>query len=263
MNLKFFSILACLILLACSQEEPSLSGYIEGEYTYISSGLSGTLFKLYVSRGQAVKKDELLYQLDPQPEAAAVEAIKQTIDAQKDQLEFAKIELKRQKELYKNKYTSKERVDQANLEYEIKLGQLMTTQAQLIQSEWSLQQKKIYSPINGRVFDVFYRIGEKVQDNHPVLAILAPENIQILFYVNEPQLSNLKIGQKISFTCDGCSAKLAATINFISPEAEYTPPIIYSKDTRNKLVFLVRATLPKDQRSRFHPGQPISVYLHE
>ena len=119
----------------------------------------------------------------------------------------------------------------------------------------------MHAPVSGQVIDTYFRVGEKVPLDQPVLAILAPENIKVLFYIPEMQLSQIKLGQTIEFTCDSCHNRTAAKISYISPTAEYAPPIIYSKDSREKLIYLVRADMPKDIAQKFHPGQPIDVYL--
>ncbi len=261
---KYFRILIILTVFStgCSKSNNYLPGYIEGEYTYISSGVDGTLFNLAVQRGQTVNKGDLLYQLDPQPEKANVNVIISNIGNQQAQVNFARVHLARIQELFNKNATFKEDLDAAQTDYDSKLHQLAAYQSQLIQTQWALNQKTMSAPVNGYVFDTFYRLGEKVAANHPVLAILAPENIKVLFYIPETQLSQIKLGEQITFSCDSCTNKTAATISYISPQAEYTPPIIYSKDTRYKLVYLIRASMPVNIAQNFHPGQPIDVYLN-
>lgn len=263
---SFFSLLFTLLLIltgGCSNENDSLSGYIEGEYTYIASGIPGTLIKLNVTRGQPVKKDELLYILDQQPDLAFMQAAHANVEQLIPQVAFAKKQMERQKDLYAHNVTSKELVDQTVRDYDSLTKQLQSSEKALTQAEWSLQQKTIYSPVTGSVFDTFFRIGEKVAANQPVLAILTPDNIKVLFYIPENKLSTIHLGQTIYFTCDGCQKTNTAVISYISPEAEYTPPIIYSQDTRYKLVYLVRASISLTQAKQFHPGQPLDISLHE
>jgi len=85
------------------------------------------------------------------------------------------------------------------------------------------------------------------------------DNIKIIFFVPEAQLSQIKLQQKISFSCDGCSAPQTAVISYISPTAEYTPPVIYSRSARAKLVYRVEALTPIADATKYHPGQPIDV----
>ncbi|MBI5448296.1 MAG: efflux RND transporter periplasmic adaptor subunit [Gammaproteobacteria bacterium] len=260
MNFFLPVFLLALFVTGCSDGKHHLSGYIEGEYTYIASGVSGTLFNLFVQRGQVISKDTLLYKLDPEPEKASTEATQANIADLQAQTAFAKLQYERQHTLYAKQATPKASLDQAQTDFSSKSQQLAATQADYIQSHWALAQKTMSAPVSGQVFDVFFRVGEKVQANTPVLAILAPENIKVLFYVPEALLSQLTLNQEIHFSCDHCK-RTAATISYISPEAEYTPPVIYSKDTRDKLVYLVRASIPADTAKHFHPGQPIDIDL--
>jgi HlyD family secretion protein len=250
--------------MGCSHaSENELQGYIEGEYTYISTGVAGTLFTLNVSRGQEVTQNQLLFTLDPQPDEAAMEAAKATVGQLEAHVAFSKIQWVRQQKLYLKNATDKASLDEAETTYTSNLKQLQNAQSTLIKEQWAFQQKTVYAPISGYVNDTFYRIGEKVAANQPVLTILSPQNIKVLFYIPEEKLSAIHLGQSITFTCDGCNTTTQAAITYISSEAEYTPPIIYSKDTRYKLVYLVRADLPKNSLLQFHPGQPVDILLHE
>lgn len=127
--------------------------------------------------------------------------------------------------------------------------------------KWALSQKTMHANKAGLVFDTFYREGEYVPAGQAVLALLPPKNIRVKFFVSETELSQIKISQPITFTCDGCKASGHATIYYISPSAEYTPPVIYSQDTRVKLVYRIEAGMSPEEATHFHPGQPIVVYL--
>jgi HlyD family secretion protein len=83
----------------------------------------------------------------------------------------------------------------------------------------------------------------------------------VRFFVPEPRLGAVKVGQKVSLACDACPAAMGATISFIAPQAEFTPPVIYSKDSRAKLVFLVEARPSDGDAAKLHPGQPVDVTL--
>lgn len=254
-------MMSIFISTGCSMSSHLFSGYIEGEYTYISSGMTGTLLQLYVQQGQNIKKGDLLFQLDPEPELSTVTSEQANVKDYESQVIFAKNQLIRQQKLFSTKNTTRVDLDQAETSLNSKLQQAAAENSRLIQAKWMLSQKKIFAPVSGVVFDVFYRVGEKVEAAHPVLAILAPENIKVQFYVPENILSLIHLGQKISFTCDSCYTRKIATISYISPEAEYTPPIIYNKDTRYKLVYLIRAIIPENEAIMFHPGQPVDVDL--
>jgi HlyD family secretion protein len=257
--ISFFFCSLCLI--SCSRSDVSLPGYIEGEYTYVSSGVAGALTQLFVQRGQVIQKGVPLYVLDPEPEASDVAASTANREDLKAQVLFAKAQLDRETALYKTHFAAKADLDQAQQIYSSRTQEMDANTATLNHSLWALNQKTMNAPVDGVVFDTFYRVGERVDLNHPVLAILNPSNIEVLFYVPETLLSHIKLGEEITFTCDSCEQVTHAKISYVSPEAEFTPPVIYSKDSRDKLVYLIRASMPADIAIQFHPGQPIDVSL--
>lgn len=133
--------------------------------------------------------------------------------------------------------------------------------AVLKQAEWKLAQKTVSAPVSGLIEDTFYAQGEWVPAGSPVVAMLPPQNMKVRFFVPEPQLGALKLGQTITIRCDGCKNSIAAKVSFISSQAEYTPPVIYSKENRTKLVYLVEARTSPQQAVTLHPGQPVDIKL--
>lgn len=132
------------------------------------------------------------------------------------------------------------------------------------QREWELDQKTVFSPSAGLVYDTLYNEGEWVQAGSPVVWLLLQDKIKVRFYVPEELLSKVQYGQKVLVHIDGAGRDYAAAVNYISPRAEYTPPVIYSNETRSKLVYMIEA-LPEDMdvRKLLHAGQPVSVSLSE
>jgi len=130
----------------------------------------------------------------------------------------------------------------------------------LAQAQWRLDQKTQTAPVAGIVYDTLYRPGEWVAAGAPVVSLLPPGNVKIRFYVPEPSLASLRRGAAVSVRCDGCGAPIAARVAFIAPQAEYTPPVIYSRENRSKLVFLVEAR-PDQPNPALHPGLPVEVTI--
>ena len=116
------------------------------------------------------------------------------------------------------------------------------------------------APAAGNIEDTFYRVGEFVQAGQPVISLLPPENVKIRFFVPQKALPQLKPGSKITISCDGCKAPVDATVSFLSDQAEFTPPIIYSVESRDKLVFLVEAK-PDAFDPALRPGLPVDIAL--
>lgn len=129
----------------------------------------------------------------------------------------------------------------------------------LAQADWRLEQKSARAPAAGLVQDTYYVQGEWVPAGAPVVSLLPPSNIKLRFFVPQATVGSLKIGQALNVTCDGCGAAIPAQVSYIAPQPEYTPPVIYSRESRAKLVFLLEARPAAADATRLHPGQPVEV----
>ena len=134
-------------------------------------------------------------------------------------------------------------------------------QAALDQAAWKLSQKAITAVSSGLVFDIMYREGEWVQAGSPVVRLLPPENVKVRFFVPETLLGTLSIGREVTLRCDGRPADVPAKVTYISTESEYTPPIIYSNETKSKLVYMIEARPTESKAPGLHPGQPVEVTM--
>jgi HlyD family secretion protein len=134
-------------------------------------------------------------------------------------------------------------------------------QAALAQAQWKLSQKDVHAPQAGLVFDTMYRPGEWVPAGSPVVRMLPPGNVKVRFYVPETAVGTLSRGRQVHIHCDGCAADITASVSFVSDQAEYTPPVIYSNERREQLVFLVEARPAAADALKLHPGQPVEVRL--
>lgn len=140
-------------------------------------------------------------------------------------------------------------------------SEVEAARAALAQADWRLRQKTVAATVSGVVTDTNFTRGEWVAAGAPVVALLPPENVKVRFYVPEPRLGAVKVGQAVELACDGCPAKIPATVSFVAPQAEFTPPVIYSRENRAKLVFLVEARASREDSAKLHPGQPMDVRL--
>jgi HlyD family secretion protein len=137
-------------------------------------------------------------------------------------------------------------------------GEVEAAKAALAQAAWRLEQKSVAAPVAGLVHETFFVEGEWVPAGRPVAALLPPGNVKARFYVPETTLGAISIGKEIEIRCDGCPAPIASKVSFISSQSEYTPPVLYSKESRAKLMFLVEARL---EGASLRPGQPVDVRL--
>jgi len=110
----------------------------------------------------------------------------------------------------------------------------------------------------GRVEDIYFREGEYAPAMTPVVSVLPPKNIYVRFFVPETQFAKMRLGQKVSITCDSCAKNITATVTFIAQQQEFTPPVIFSVGSREKLVFKLEARAPGGLK--LNPGQPVEVH---
>jgi HlyD family secretion protein len=140
-------------------------------------------------------------------------------------------------------------------------AQVEAAQAVLAQAQWRLDQKRVTAPSAGLVYDTLFRVGEWVSAGNPIVQLLPPQNVKVRFFVPETIVGSLSLGRHVVIHCDGCSADIAATLTYVSSKAEYTPPVIYSNESRAKLVFMIEAAASTTDSPKLHPGQPVAVRL--
>ncbi|SAL33155.1 HlyD family secretion protein [Caballeronia telluris] len=140
-------------------------------------------------------------------------------------------------------------------------AQVAAAQASLAQTQWKLDQKRVVAPADGLVYDTLYRAGEWVQAGSPVVQMLPPQNVKVRLFVAEGIVGNIAAGRAMTVHCDGCAADVPVKVTYVSNKAEYTPPVIYSNESRSKLVFMVEAHPSVADAGKLHPGQPVTVTL--
>lgn len=203
-------------------------------------------------------------------------------------LELSRLQLERLHELLVTNATSQGRVDEAQAAFErdvaraqeisaaVGVGDLGQRPDRIAQLDaavetaiagrdlaaWQLSERLHLASTKSLVFDTLYVVGEFVAAGRPVVVLLPPENRKVIFYVPETSVAALSPGIAVSIACDGCSAGIEAEISYISPDAEFTPPVIYSENRREKLVYRAEARFAADQPG-LNPGIPVVVTVHE
>lgn len=132
--------------------------------------------------------------------------------------------------------------------------------ATLEQAEWRLSQRTIKAPSAGRIDDVIRNAGDVAGPQAPVISMLPDGAVKLKVYLPEPMFAAVTVGDRLAVHCDGCPDNLFARVSYISPDPEFTPPVIYSLATRQKLVYLVEAK-PEEDAGRLQPGQIVDVGL--
>lgn len=262
------AVLVCLAmplaLAACDTAQPEnvFLGYVEGDFINVGPDNAGRLETLHVREGETVAKGAALFELESSNETAALAAAQARLDQAKATHNLSVVALERAKRLFDRGVMAQSSLDDAQNAYNTSRAAVAAVEADVASAQTTLDRRTVDAPVAGFVQQVYYRPGEVVAAGRPVVSILPPENLKVRFYVPEAQRARFGPGTKVSVTCDGCEAAVPATVYFLSENAEYSPPVIFSRETRQKLVYMVEAR-PADEPRILAVGQPVSVRAAE
>jgi HlyD family secretion protein len=231
MPLHLISILLLFALAGCEEKPQRYNGYVEGGYTYISTTTSGILKTLNVKRGDSIKKGDLLFAIEDTELKTTLEKSKLAI-------------LETQSILTENSLKAEFEVKEAN--FLVSQAKYKSAQQNLLTAEKKLEESSPLAQEKAIVENTFFSPGEFVPLGRPVLSTLIDGDVKIRFFIPEHQLPKIQLQQKV--------------LNYISKTAEYTPPVIYSKDARAKMVFLLEAR-PEKAEPCLHPGLPVDIEI--
>ena len=239
-------LLSALTLAGCdNNKDHVLQGWVEAELIFVSPDEQGRVETLKVREGDHVQKGDVLFTVDDDLQKADV-VVRNTavVNAQQS--------FDRAKELLKAAAGTQKTYDDAE-------ASLRQSKANLEWSQTRLARRNAYSPGEATVEQIYYRPGETVPAGRPVVALLPPANLKLRFFAPQAVLPEIKYGQTVGVSCDGCEKGLTAKVSFIARSAEFTPPVIYSQEERAKLVFLIEAR--PEHPEKFRVGQPVTVTL--
>jgi HlyD family secretion protein len=237
---------AVLGLAGCNTDRPPvLQGWVEADLIFVGPDEAGRIETLNVRQGDQVNLRAPLLTLDAELQQA-------DLQVQEAALKNAQLAYDRAVTLLRTNAGTQKALEDAE-------ATQRTAQARLNSAKTRLERRKMFSPVEGSVEQLYFRVGEMVSAGRPVIALLPPGNVKIRFFVAEAKLPEIKIDDTVGVFCDGCAPGLTARISFISRASEFTPPVIYSLEERNKLVFMIEAR--PDQPERFRVGQPVTVSL--
>jgi HlyD family secretion protein len=262
--LTFSFALAALFAAGCSSNSSNVfQGYIEGEYVYVASPLGGALTNLAVARGDGVKAGQLLFELERESEAAAVQQAEKNLEQANASLALSESKYARRKQLRDGhlEVVSAEELDQTRAQRDADQAQVEAQKAVLTKARWSFDQKQQFAPASALVHDTLYRVGEWVASGNPVVGLLPPTNIKVRFFVPQAALPKIKPGETVGVTFDGGQHAYSATVNYISTKAEFTPPVLYNRENRAKLIFMIEAKFSPVDAADLRPGQPVDVKI--
>ncbi len=302
-------LMSVFALVSCGKHDNQYQGYVEAENIYLASPYGGILKQALVKRGMRVKKGDLLFVLDPNPQSFSLQdqtagynqskevlqdlkkpkrkqeldSVQAQIDQAQAQINLATLRVKRNQILFDKHVMDRDTLDaalerlreltavKAQYESNLALAKLGARTNQIIAQEfavesflsklqlatWQAEQKKIVAPADGIIFDTYYKPGEYVGAERAVCTLLTHQNTRIEFFVPLQGIVHLFVGKEIQFYYENNDVVSKAVISYISPEAEYMPPLVYSRDNHDKIVFRIKAQV--NDSKRLFPGEPVVV----
>lgn len=275
--MKRILILSLALLAAACGRPPSdvMQGYGEADYLYLSSQDAGIVGEVLVREGDAVEAGAQVFRLDPQrlsygaqSAAAQRSAAAAAVTTAQAEATLAQRDFARGAQLAERGFYPRARLDADRAARDAANARLNQArrEAAAAGAETSLAQERVNdlqgaAPAAGTIEQIFHRPGEVVTAGQPIAALLPPENMKVRFFAPEALIASLPVGTRVSVSCDGCGDPVVATVSFVAREPQFTPPVIYSLDQREKLVFLVEARFSTPSRVR--PGMPVDVRIAE
>jgi HlyD family secretion protein len=249
----------------------------------LDQGQQRSQFEAAQSRADAA--EATLQNLQTGSRQDEIDVIRASLDKAKSDLTLAATNLARTQDLFDRGLTPISQLDASKatakaaqaavdqLQAQLKVAQLPARDAQQVAAEASLKaaqadaqtaraaldDRTVKAPEAGRIERLFFKPGEVAAAGVPVLSMSGAGALKIKFYVNEADRGKFALGQEVAVSCDGCAAGLTARIDYFASDPEFTPPIIYSRDERSRLVFLTEAVM--DDKNGILPGQPVTIEL--
>ena len=144
-------------------------------------------------------------------------------------------------------------------EIDVARARLAAANAAISQLEQQVKDSGITSPISGVITEKLVEQGELLSAGATLAVVTDLNDAWLTIYVAEPDLARIRLGQEAEVATDD-GQKRKGTVSFISPEAEFTPKNVQTRDEREKLVFRVKINLD-NRDGLFKPGMPAEARL--
>lgn len=238
---------------------------------------------LAAAEARVAAADATLRNLTTGSRKEEIDVIRASLEKASADLSLAQGTLERSRKLFDQGLIPEARFDQdkaalaaaqaqvAQLEAQLKVAELPARDAQQVAAEANLtvaqadaararadlMDRTIAAPVAGKIERLYFAAGEQVGAGTPVLALLPANALKVRFYVPEAERAGFSIGDGFEVSCDGCDDGITARLSYLSADPQFTPPVIYSRDERNRLTFLAEAVI--EDGAALPPGQPVTV----
>ena len=281
-----------LALTACGRDdEPDAYGNFEATETVVSAETGGTLLWFTPVEGQHVAPGPTLgvidttgLALDREQLGAQRTAVRARVSESERQIgvlavqrEIAGRAYARTRRLFAEQAATAQQLDQTERDYRV-LGEqiaalraqrnsvtqdVVASDARVAQIAERITKSRITAPLAGTVLATYVRSGEYVQPGQPLFRLASLDTLTLRAYVTEPQLAQLKLGQRVQVTIDrgeGDRLAMPGTVAWIASKAEFTPTPVQTRDERADLVYAVKILVP-NRGGALKIGMPADVSL--
>ena len=238
--------LAILFISSCSNSpQDRFQGYVEGEFVYVASPLAGQLESLQVRRGDQVKTGDPLFALDETAEKAA-------LDRRGRRWSFPKLS-SRDRKNFSAWVPLPRRITIGRVRRATRTGSALLRRSGISTRNDRRRHRPVWFTTR------FFAKANGWRRENRWSSLLPPQNIKVRAFVPETQVGSIHYGDTTRVTVDGVPNPFIGKVSYISPHAEYTPPVIYSRESRAKLVFMIESVFDPEVSANLHPGQPVDV----
>jgi HlyD family secretion protein len=271
---RTFVLAFALMLAACGEPGSDvMQGYGEADYIYLSSQDPGIVGEVLVREGDRVEAGAQVFRLDTerlgygaQSAEAQRAAAAAAVNTAQAEATLAQRNFARGAQLERQGFYPRARLDADRAARDAANARLAQArrEAAAVGAEAGLAEERLEdlagaAPQAGTIEQIFHRAGEVVAAGQPIVALLPPQNMKVRFFAPEDTLAQLPVGARVLVSCDGCAEPVPARVSFVAREPQFTPPVIYSLDQREKLVFLIEARF--DGATPIRPGMPVDVRI--
>lgn len=273
MRLVFILGIFLLVTMSCNQNSKRSDAYgnFESVEVLVSSEMQGKLVQYRIQEGDTIKKNDLVglidtiqlflkkEQLIAQKEAsdAKITNVMSQINVQEEELKTLMVDKNRIENLLKDNATPVKQLDDVNGKIKVTQSQILSIRTQnesilrditaiekqIAQINDQIQRCKIINPIDGTVLEKYTEQSEIVVPGKILYKIADMKNMILRVYISGEQLPHIRLGQKVKVLIDkdrNSDQTIEGTIGWISPQAEFTPKIIQTKEERINLVYAVK-----------------------
>jgi len=288
---KCLSLSFGLLLLAfCSgksADSVTAAGMVDGDVVTLKTAVSGKVLTFNAGEGTSVSEGEVIAEIDAKKienRINGLEIQEKEIDVSRKKLdrkitvltttlEYWKDQVESFERLEKKESISGDQLEKARLKHDevdaslydarqslsgltIRLESIHNQKEQL---RLLLEDHIVASPVSGVVLEKFVTPGETVFPGSPLADILDRASLFIETFVEESELSGLRLGQKVEIIVDGAGDTVfEGTVSYFGQKAEFSPKYIISEKERRSLLYLVKVRM-KNELEKFKLGMPVTV----